>query len=190
MMVTNLYDKNLAFVIIDAQRKFMINHQNKTAEYDQPLTVINRTAEMFRKARRPVIFVKFIGGKMCHPYHGTDGDELFQGLKTDPSDITVIKHYMNSFQKTDLAEVIRSHGCNAAVYGGTVTQYCVMSTYYSSFDYEITPYLVGGGCIATAPEVNDAAEVICKALSQETLKGYFDGDPKVVGKPDSSSSLH
>ncbi len=169
--------KRLALVIIDVQRKFRIDTEDAVRTHDEHVGNINALSRMFRDAGRPVIFVKYIGGDECRPYEGTDGDEFFPGIETADSDVVVEKHHMNSFRESDLAGAVRSAGCDGVLLAGTVTQYCVLSTYYAAFDDDLSPFLAGGACMSTSEETNRAVEHICKTLGPDDVRRYLAGEP-------------
>lgn len=187
----NIYGKDLAFVVIDTQKKFILKHEDKDNAQDAKVRRINEISEKFRAAGRPVIFVKYNGDDSeCHYYKGIDGNDLFDDIVCKPEDFIIDKCHMNSYIDTVLEETIKEQGCNSALFAGTVTQYCVMSTYFASFDHDIIPYIAQDACIATRDAINLAAEEICKTLTIETIEGYLRGDESVVGKPSIPSHDH
>ena len=115
MDIDNLYGKDLAYVVIDVQKKFRITTEDAKNTGAARIETMNNIARMFREHNKPVIFVKYIGGCECHPYEGTDGDEFFDGIETDPTDIIVEKHFMNSFRESDLEKTVRGLGCNSVL---------------------------------------------------------------------------
>ena len=177
--------KKLAYVVIDMQNKFRVKHDDDALGHDFRVNRINEIARMFREAGRPVIFVKYIGGDECHPYEGEDGDEFFDGVEVLDSDIIYEKHHMNTFRESDFADVIRNLGCDGILLAGTVTQYCVLSTYFGAFDYDITPYMAQSATISTKEEYNNAVEAITKTLSPKDIRNYLDGKPIII-----ETSLH
>lgn len=189
MMEKNVHSKDLSFVVIDMQKKFAITHENKERSYDAKVRNINIIADKFRKAGKPVIFVKYIGGdEEHHNYKGADGDDLFDDIEFKEGDLVVEKGHMNSFTDTLLEKTVKDAGSNAILFAGTVTQYCVMSTYFASFDHDLTPYLAHDACVSTRDSANDAAEEVCKTLEMDVIDGYLAGDESVVG--DNGTHVH
>ena len=160
-------DKKMALVVIDAQRKFRSDRPDWDQVRDAAVTRMNRLLFMFRQAGAPVIVVRYEGKTRCRPYEGTDGDEYFPGLVILPTDRVVTKHSMNSFRDTELEGVLKSMDVDKILLCGTVTQYCVMSTYYSAMDHDITPYLAHDATISTTQDILKAAEVVCKTLEED-----------------------
>jgi len=157
-------DRKIALVVVDAQRKFTggsVPEKGNTEVVD----TINKASEMFRSNSRPVIFICYDGPMHCITYDKEDGDEFLHGIVSDPKDIIVRKKYMNSFKMSDLADVLRGCGCDSMLIAGMITQCCVMATYYGAFDYEISPYMLEGGIIATEEKYNEAAYKLCNTFN-------------------------
>ena len=167
MIVEELYgNRKLALVIIDAQRKFCNDRPDWKVACEDMVRRINRLIYAFRKAGAPIISVQYEGNTFCRPYEGTDGDEYFRGLAIRPDDITVVKRNMNGFNETDLKKILDAVNVDKILLVGTVTQYCVMSTYFSCFDNHIIPYLGEKATVTTDDSIRDAAEVVCKTLAE------------------------
>lgn len=176
-------EKKMALVVIDVQKKFVITtHEDKELSYYSKLRNINKLAEMFRKAGKPVIFVKFIGGADHGLYTGEDKDEIYDEIKVEPTDIIVDKGHMNSFKDSGLDKAVKDNGCDAVLLCGTVTEYCVMSTYYAAFDYDLTPYIAKDACVSTQEYKNDAAYQLVKALDLKQVSDYLEGKSTEVSK--------
>jgi nicotinamidase-related amidase len=162
-------DRKIAFAVVDVQRKFTGGSipimGNKKA-----IDTINTVAAMFRKNRRPVIFVCFDGSCNCSSYNKDDGDEYISGIVSDPGDIVVHKDGMNSFHQSRLADVIKEYRCDSVLIAGMVTQFCVIGTYYGAFDHDISPYLLVDGTISTQKKFNDAAYTLCKTFTLEDVE--------------------
>ena len=169
--------KQLALVIVDMQNKFVLRHDDMARQHDEPVARMNELAAMFREAGRPVIHVRFIGGNEHHRYEGPNADEFIGEMVIGKDDIVIEKHHMNCFRESGLADAVKSRGCDAVLLAGTVTQYCVISTYFGAFDYELTPYISTDACISTKDEYNQAASVICKNLDADDVRRYLSGLP-------------
>mgnify|MGYP005756465723 CR=1 FL=1 len=158
-------ERRLALVIIDVQKKFSVS-----VPFEKQIENINKVTSMFREAKRPVIFVKYLGASHGHPDMGPEGDEYFDKIETHSSDITVYKKHMNSFRETELADVIKKSGCDNILIAGMITQYCVMSTYFAAFDNGLIPFLMEDACISNDEKMNAAAEQLCKTYNFEEVK--------------------
>ncbi|UAL07424.1 MAG: isochorismatase family protein [Candidatus Methanogranum gryphiswaldense] len=162
-------DRKLALVIIDVQKKFTGGSISEEGNLDSVAT-INRAVASFHKNKRPVIFVHYDGPCECSLYEKDDGDEYIQGIISDPRNIIVHKTRMNSFVGTKLADVVKECKCDSILLAGLVTQYCIIGTYYGSFEHNISPYLLIGGTISTDNKFDNAAYTICKTFTMDELE--------------------
>jgi len=169
MKIVDKKDRRLALVIVDVQKKFIIGADDTTldsARLHTPMMV--SVIERFREAGRPVIWILY-EGETCLEGITEDTYELLDGFAIAGSDTVVIKHHMNSFNGTDLADIIHSKDCDAALIMGMFAQYCVMSTYWGAFDNGVSPYLMKGGLISTEDRYCDLAVELCKYYTSEEL---------------------
>ena len=172
--------KELALVIIDVQKKFVITtHKDKELSYYSKLRNINILSDMFRKANRPVIFVKFIGGADHGLYTGDDKDDFYDEIEYRSGDIIVEKGHMNSFKESDLEKVVKENGCDGILICGTVSQYCVLATYYAAFDHDLASYIAKDACVATEEQKNDAMYELTKTLDVQQVSDYLKAKPRV-----------
>lgn len=162
-------DRKIALVVIDVQRKFTGGSIPEKVSEDK-IETINMATKMFHENGRPVIFVHYDGPCECSKYSKNDGDEYLKGIITDPRDIIVHKDSMNSFTNTKLAEVVKECGCDSILLAGMMTQFCVMGTYFGSFEHGLSPYLLIGGTIASEDKYDDAAYALCKTFSLDEVK--------------------
>ncbi|MBQ8179768.1 MAG: isochorismatase family protein [Candidatus Methanomethylophilaceae archaeon] len=175
--------KDLALVVIDVQRKYMLR-EDGTPKWDgSGVDRINELSRMFRDAGRPVVFVRFMGCRDHCAYQGDDGDDLVEGVDVREGDLFVPKGNMNSFLDSDLEAVVRGAGCNGILLAGTVSNMCVLATYFGAFDRGLTSYIAEGACMSGRTEVDRAVELICKKLTLEDVRGYLAGEPMVGPDP-------
>jgi nicotinamidase-related amidase len=168
-------DTEIALVVIDMQRKFMPDECTELiADTQKRLGTINEAIKLFRDAGRPVIFVKYDGPPNCVYYPYDDGDEFVKGLDFRPGDTVVHKDDMNSFKQTELADTVRTVGCESVLLTGLVAQYCVISSYYGAYDFDIVSYLLKGGVISNDEKNVDAVEILCKSFTLDDVKENID----------------
>jgi nicotinamidase-related amidase len=174
MSVSSLKEKKdteIVLTVIDMQRKFLPDECTELiADTAKRLDTINKAIGLFRRAGRPIIFVKYDGPPNCVYYPYDDGDEFIDGLDTRPDDIVVHKDDMNSFKGTKLADIIRSTGYESVLLTGLVAQYCVISTYFGAYDFDIVSYILEGGVISNDEKNVNAVETICKIFTVEDIK--------------------
>ena len=163
-------DRKLALVIVDVQKKFIIDAKDTTLEsVSRNTPLMLKVIDMFRAANRPVIWILFEG-----PTHQDgitdDSNLLLDGFEIKESDYVVRKYHMNSFYNTNLSDIIHSEGCDAALIMGMYAQHCVMATYWGAFDKELSPYLMKDGLISTDEKYCELSVELCKYYSLEELE--------------------
>jgi nicotinamidase-related amidase len=169
MKIVEKKDRRLALVIVDVQKMFITGDDDPTlisAAIHTPLmvSVIGR----FREAGRPVIWILY-EGETCLPGITDETYELLDGFSIADSDKVIIKHHMNSFNETNLAETFKGSDCDAMLMMGMFAQHCVMSTYWAAFDYGVSPYLMKGGLLSNEERYCDLAVELCKYYTSEEV---------------------
>ncbi len=154
--------KRLALIVVDMQNKYTIGPLKKFSA--EILPVINDAISTFRKADRPVIFIRMDASPQDTPSDVTDPDGYIEGLGIHDDDIIVGKVEMSAFCRTDLADVLRDLGVDGIVVCGLVARFCVLSTYYGAFDHGISPYLLRNGTASYNPIHTPMVEGICRTL--------------------------
>ena len=164
-----------ALVIVDMQERFRGNYEDPEKEWNVPVSVINRVSEAYRAAGQPVVLLRMEGPCACHPWDGPETDRYVDELVTADSDIRILKTHMSGFRDTELAAVLRGRGCDSVVICGTLTNMCVMNTYFSAFDNDFIPYLLRNGTICNKKGANEAAYLICSTVDADHVIDYING---------------
>jgi nicotinamidase-related amidase len=163
-------DRKLALVIVDAQKKFIAKGKDTTLESVRAHTpTMLKAIDMFRDAGRPVIWILFEGDTLMEGIT-EDTMALLDGFEIKESDHVVIKYHMNSFNNTNLSDIIHHNGCDAAVFTGMFAQYCVMATYWGAFDRDVSPYMLKDGLISSDEKFCDLAYGLCKTYDLDELE--------------------
>lgn len=174
MKVVPKDDRRLALVIVDVQKKFIVDAKDTTLESvrcSKPL--MNEVIEKFREAGRPVIWILY-EGKTHIEGVTNDSNIMIDGFDIADSDIVVRKYHMNSFYNTNLADVVKSYDCDAILLMGMYAQHCVMATYWGAFDQGLSPYLMKGGLISTDQKYCELAVELCKHFTMEELESNLE----------------
>jgi len=155
-MIYNLSHKNVALLVIDVQQEYF--KPGGPAAFDSASTILtnlSRLIEGFRRAGRPVIFIKHMhrkdgsdAGRMgdfgspddqSSFVEGTPEVELHPELDHRQDDIVVVKRRYSAFAGTDLEAVLRTAGVQAIVLCGMMTSFCCETTARDGHgrDYEV-----------------------------------------------------
>jgi nicotinamidase-related amidase len=166
----NKDDRKLALVIVDVQKKFIVNARDSTLESARVHTPeMLKVIDMFRDAGRPVIWILY-DSKTVLEGVTEETMELLDGFEIKDTDIVVKKYHMNSFNNTALSDIIHAHDCDAALIMGMFAQYCVMATYWGAFDKDVSPYLMQDCLISTDDDYCEHAFAMCKVYSMDELE--------------------
>jgi nicotinamidase-related amidase len=160
----------LALMVIDMQKEFyrgeIVSQMDRAAEY------INHVIPMFEKKGLPIIWVQDVDeGDGVVP--GTDGFEFIDALQPKPDAIRIHKTYGNSFNKTDVDEILKKHGVDTVIMTGFCAEFCVLSTYRGAKDLDYFPVILKNG-IASGEEsrkhfVEDISETITVGVLTKLL---------------------
>ena len=106
---------NIALLVIDMQKAFFTNtskeSMEKAAEY------INYTVDLFRKRNLKIIWIQDEDEEDGN-ISGTEGFEIIDLLEPKDGEKRIVKHYGNSFNKTELLEYIIKEKINTIIITG------------------------------------------------------------------------
>jgi nicotinamidase-related amidase len=135
--MTTLHDRpNTALLIIDVQNGVVAG----TPRRDEVIANINTLIGKARAADVPVVWIQDEGEGRTP---GSEAWELVPELKRLEPEPLVPKTYGDSFEATDLEEILAGHGVGKVVVTGAQSDACVRSTIHGAFTrgYDVT--LVG-----------------------------------------------
>ncbi len=139
-----------ALLVIDMQKAFSTGKSKESMEAASDC--INAAASFFRKKGLPVFFIHQVY-KESGAFPGEPGFEFIDALQTAKSDYRITKEYPNSFNKTNLFELLRKTGTDTVIVSGFCAEYCVLSTYRGALDLDLVPVILKKG-IASGVEKN------------------------------------
>jgi nicotinamidase-related amidase len=124
---------NTALLVIDVQNGVMVD----AYERDGVIANINTLVEKARTADSPVVWVQH-ASEQLEP--GSETWQLVSDLAARESDPVVHKRYGDSFEETDLEQVLAERGVGRLVVAGAQTDACVRSTIHGAFvrGYDVT----------------------------------------------------
>ena len=117
---------NTALIVIDVQNDVVGN----AYERDAVVTTIADLVDRARKAEVPVVWVQHSDDGL---EKGSQGWEIVPELQRDPTEPLVQKNYGDSFEATDLEDVLAGLGVGRLVVTGAQTDACIRSTLHGAF---------------------------------------------------------
>ena len=135
--MTTLSDRpNTALIVIDVQNSVVNDAHDRDA-------VVANVSALVDKARDKEIPVVWVQHSSEHMPKGSDSWQLVPELKREESEPLVHKTFADSFEDTDLEEVLASAGIGQLVVAGAQTDECIRSTIHGAIvrGYDVT--LVG-----------------------------------------------
>jgi len=171
--------KKSALLVLDVQVN-MFGPEFHVVDGDQVLAVIGTLAERARAADAPVIYVRNDGGIGEPDERGTPGWEIHPQIAPLDGDVVIDKSGPDAFERTDLRQVLHSHGIGALTIVGMQTELCVATTCRraAQLGYEVT--LVQDGHTTFDWEEISAAEAIYKHNAALSSRRCAAGGPGVV----------
>jgi len=155
-----------ALLIIDLQKAYYRGEAVESMEL--ACEYINEMIPRFRKAGCPVIWIQD-EDRESGVVPGTEGYDLIDVLKPGKKDYRVNKTYSNSFNKTDLVEILRKEGVDTPVLSGYAAEFCVLSTYRGAKDLDLTPVLLKGGIASGRKDAVSFVSSISETISYGIL---------------------
>jgi nicotinamidase-related amidase len=108
---------NTALLIIDVQQSLV---DEGIWEFERIIARLNMLSAKARKERVPVILIRDTRIEPDGSFH--------PGLDRVSSDVEIVKRFCDSFQETDLGEVLKSKNIGKLVIGGLQSDFCVDTT--------------------------------------------------------------
>jgi nicotinamidase-related amidase len=158
-----------ALLVIDVQQEFFKYGPVAAQSLKEAIEYINAAIDLFRQKQLPIVCIQHIDeGDGLVP--GTPGFELPAELNILPTDVHIHKTYGNSFNKTNLTEVLRERGVDTVIITGFCAEYCVLSTCRGAQDVDLMPILLRGALASTIPDNIKFVESINNIISYSALK--------------------
>ncbi len=124
--MTSLADRpNAALLVVDMQRDVV----QEAHDLDRVVANINALVDKARAERVPVIWVQHSDDGLVE---GTEGWEYVPELRPSEGEPVVHKRYGDSFEETDLEQVLADHRVGHVVVTGAQTDACVRSTLHGA----------------------------------------------------------
>jgi nicotinamidase-related amidase len=163
-----------ALLVIDVQKEYIKPGTPAAHSLQEATPVINSAIALFRRIGLPVVSIQHISEK-DHVIPGTPGFEVVEELAILPSDFHIHKRRSSSFVETPLREKLREMGVDCVLLTGFCAEYCVLSTFRSAWDLDLSPIIVLGGLISATAENIPFVERISEVVSLGALEKFLAG---------------
>jgi nicotinamidase-related amidase len=162
-----------ALLVIDVQKEFFKASPTTAQSLESAIEYINAAIALFRAKGLPVICIQDKDVE-SNVVPGTEGFDLPDSLKILPSDLHIVKTYGNAFNKTPLADALRTADADTLIVTGFCAEYCVLSTYIGARDLDFTPVLLRNALASGRPESIRFLETAYDLISYGALKKMID----------------
>ena len=165
-----------AVLVIDVQQGLC---EGEGAAFDCPATIvrINAVTHKARLAGVPVIFVQH-ESSCGYVENGTTEWALVDGRPAMTNDSQAGKTTPDSFLRTDLEELLRTHGIQRLIVCGMHSEFCVDTTVRRALSLGFPVVLVADGHTSAGNTAISAAQVI--AHENATLTNISSFGPRAV----------
>jgi len=130
---------NIALLIIDMQKAFFNGSSKESMEMASEY--INYTVDLFKKNNKKIIWMQDEDEEDGN-IQGSGGFDIIDILWAKENEKRIIKHYGNSFNKTELLEYLLQEKIDTIIITGYCAEYCVLSTYRGAKDNDLLPIIL------------------------------------------------
>ncbi len=157
--------RKVCLIVVDMQNCFFNDDESSKITCKQEIENIAEAIRLFHEHSRDVFVIKYVGET-----HSISKDMNFIEELGELEPCTIIeKHHMSAFQNTQLPDLIVERGYDTALICGAYAEHCIMATYWTAFQHDITPYLLSGGVIAYTKEKERSAEDVCSLYTLDDV---------------------
>lgn len=155
-----------AFIVIDMQEAYIGNRRG-TESFDDTIAHINYVSDLFRKAGKPVIYVKDISEGDTPKY------DYVAELNKSKDDIEIFKLENNSFWNTSLHELLQKKSIDFVVLAGQAAEYCVTATYFGALERGYKVVMLQNGILAVTNAGLESINALRPLISYTSLKHFL-----------------
>ncbi len=161
-----------ALLVIDVQKQFYGINTVTTQSLKSAVEYINAAIDLFRGKNLPVICIQHIDPEE-DLIPGKEGFDLPEDLKILPTDPHIHKTYGNSFNKTNLTEILHSLEVDTVIVTGFCAEYCVLNTIRGAKDQDFAAIILRNSLASVEPENIPFVEKINDLISYSALKQFL-----------------
>ena len=156
-----------ALLIIDVQNRYLPSIPQRDKEIG--FFFINLLIELFRKHDLPVIQIYHTNNENG-PRPDTEEFEYPEAIKVRTEDPRIIKTYSDSFNKTNLNEVLKAKGINTLFLSGQSAVGCVMATRTGAQNHDYKVFMVKDSIMCHNSDYTKNVEAMFDAISFDAVK--------------------
>jgi nicotinamidase-related amidase len=156
-----------ALLVIDIQNRFLGTISGRDKEL--AIFFINSLIDLFHKHELPVIRI-YHHNEENGPKPGTEEFEYPDNVLKGPEDVQIIKTYSDSFNKTNLHEILWEKGCNTLFLCGLSAVGCVLATRIGAFNNDYKAFIVKDAIMSHNTDYTKNVEAMFNAVSLDIVK--------------------
>jgi nicotinamidase-related amidase len=134
---------------------------------------LNLLIELFRKHDLPIIRI-YHHNKENGPKPGTEEFEYPDAVRIESGDTQIIKTYSDSFNKTNLDEVLLEEECNTLFLSGLSAVGCVLATRTGAQNHDYKAFIVKDAIMSHNSDYTKNVEAMFDAITYEAVELILD----------------
>jgi nicotinamidase-related amidase len=144
-----------ALLIIDVQNDYFANGNCQLDKPEEALNSIKCLLKHFREQHLLVLYVQHVSiGQATYFIPNSDGVQIHNEIKPLDTEAVIVKHYPNSFYKTNLQDELIKNEVTDLIVCGMMTHMCIDTTVSAAKDYGYKVTLISDGCATKDLEWN------------------------------------
>jgi len=156
-----------ALLIIDVQNKYLASIP--PGDKEMAIFFINLFIDLFRKHDFPIIRI-YHHDNEWGTIPGTEEFDYPDSILIRPEDTQIIKTYSDSFNKTNLIEILKEKGCNTLFLCGLSAVGCVLATRTGALNNDYKAFIVKDAIMSHKTDFTRNVEVMFDAVSYDVIK--------------------
>ena len=158
-------ERRMCLAVIDMQECFF-EEESWKENNRKAIDNIAKAIKAFDDHGRDVFIIRYMGDT-----HSEKEDKSIIKELGDLSKYRVVeKYHMSAFQNTNLADLMIAGGYDTVLICGAYADHCVMATYWSAYEHDMSPFLLQDALIAYSDENLSAALRICMSFTMDEME--------------------
>jgi nicotinamidase-related amidase len=148
--------KNTALILVDIQNDYFPGGKFEQEGADAATKKAAKVLAEFRRRQMPVIHIRHenLNEAVDFILLGSEGAKTHVSVAPVDKEKVILKHFPNSFLKTDLEQELRSLGVERVVITGMMTLMCIDATSRAASDLGFKVVVLHDACAARSLEFN------------------------------------